>query len=430
MDNIPVSRARLDWLARESSRWLDEGTIDERTRERILTSYRAEPFVRGPVLLAVLAILMFAVGVLLLIGYNWHRIPDSGKVAMILTAIAASFAGSAMAYARQRAGVGEGLAILGTLLYGNGIWLIAQVLHIQEHFPDAFLWFGIGTGVCASLVRSRWIGMETAILLLGWLVAASAASQRPVYPFLVAWPAVVVLAYRLRSPVTLALTAFALPVWAFFSTVGGSGQPVFLGAAAISGCALYAIGEWHRDDSPMKPAWQIAGILPLLMTFIPLLVTQVHRDGHRDAAGVSTLAVAIVVAGAICVATVAKRGMHDAAVVSIVVAGGTLFAWTMLLALGVAGHDPFVLGATIAFSVLALLLSVSFIRTALRTNHAYDFGAGVLFAAIFLIVRWTSVIDNMFLSGLIMLAAGGGLLLVVRLWRRRDRALALHGRVS
>jgi uncharacterized membrane protein len=430
MESIRISRARLEWLARESSRWRDAGAIDEQTRARILSGYEGEPLVRGPVLLIVLAILMFGIGVLLLIGYNWHRIPDSVKVAMILAAVAASFAGSAAAYARQRAAAGEGLGLLGTLLYGNGIWLIAQVLHIQGYFPDAFLWFLIGAGACAFLLRSKWIGVETAILLVAWVVAASAASQRPVYLFAAAWPAVLAIAYRLRSPVTLGIAAFAMPVWAFFSTVTLSREPVFLGAAAATGCALYAIGAWHRDKSPMKHAWQIAGLFPLLITFVPLLVSEVHREATREGSGPTVLPLVIVIAASACVATLARRRLRDPATAAVVIVAAAVFTWTVLLAFGIGGQASFALGATIAFSVLALLLSVALIRTALSTNRPHEFGFGVLFAAVFLIVRWTSVIDNMFLSGLIMLAAGAGLLFVVRLWRQRDRALALHGRLS
>ncbi len=430
MENTRISRARLEWLERESGRWRDAGAIDEQARKRILAGYEGVPLVRGPVLLVVLAILMFGIGVLLLIGYNWHRIPDPGKVAIILASIAASFTGSAVAYARQKAGAGEGLAFFGTLLYGNGIWLIAQVLHIQGHFPDAFLWFGIGAGMCAFLLRSTWIGIETAILLLAWVVASTAATQRPVYLFLAAWPAVLALAYRSRSPVTLAIAAFTLPLWSFFSTVPGASEPVFLAAAAVSACGLYVVGEWHPEDSPMKLPWHLAGVLPLLLAFIPLLITEVHRNANTDDGGVSRLAIGIVVAGTACVATLARRGVRDAATAAVAVVTASLFAWTMALAAGVSRAQPFVLAATIAFSVLALLLAVSFIRTALQTNQAHDFAAGVLFAVVFLAVRWTSVIHNMFLSGLIMLGAGAGLLFVVRLWRRRDRVLALHGRVS
>ena len=30
------------------------------------------------------------------------------------------------------------------MLFGAGIWLVAQVYHIEEHFPDGFLIWGIG----------------------------------------------------------------------------------------------------------------------------------------------------------------------------------------------------------------------------------------------------------------------------------------------
>lgn len=430
MDIVRIPQGRLAWLERESRRWLDAGTIDEGTRARILAEYEGEPFVKGPLLLVVLAVLMFGIGVLLLIGYNWHRIPQAGKIAMIMAAVAASFGGSAVAYAKQRSTTGEALAVLGTLFYGNGIWLIAQVLHIQGYFPDAFLWFGIGAGVCAALLRSKWIGIETAILLVAWVFAVSAAAQRAEYLFLAAWPLVLILAYRLRSPVMLAIAAFAMPMWAFFSTAPMSREPVFLGATAATGCALYAVGHCHRDGSPMQPAWQIAGLFPLLIAFIPLLASEVHREGTRQGTGVTALPVLIVLAGAVCVVVLARRKRLDPAMAAIVIVAAALFAWTVSLALGIARQGPFVLSATIAFSVLALLLSVSLIRTALRSSHPYEFGFGVLFAAVFLIVRWVSVIQNMFLSGLLMLAAGAGLLVVVRLWRQRDRALALHGRLS
>ena len=102
-----------------------------------------------------LGALMFGIGVLLLIGYNWARLPVNGKIAIILTSVALAFGASAVAFARRHRMAGETLAFIGVLLYGNAIWLIAQVLHIRGSFPDAFMWWAIGALVCAWLVRSR-----------------------------------------------------------------------------------------------------------------------------------------------------------------------------------------------------------------------------------------------------------------------------------
>ena len=106
-----------------------------------------------------LGALMFGIGVLLLIGYNWARLPVNGKIAIIMSSVALAFGGSAVTYARQHRLAGEILAFIGVLLYGNAIWLIAQVLHIRGNFPDAFMWWAIGALVCAWLVRSRVIGV-------------------------------------------------------------------------------------------------------------------------------------------------------------------------------------------------------------------------------------------------------------------------------
>jgi uncharacterized membrane protein len=430
MKPFPVSRAKLTWLDREATGWRDAGLIDESTRARILESYEIAPLVRGTLLIIVLAVLTFAVGVLLLIGYNWHRIPAWDKVAIILASIAASFAASAVAYAKRRPFEGEALALLGVLLYGNGIWLIAQVLNIDGYFPDAFFWFAAGAGACAFLLRSKVIGIGTAILTVVWVFAAGAGSARPEFWFLVVWPAAVALAYRLRSPLALGIAAFAAPLWVFVTMVQVSWRPAFLGVAAVSGCALYAIGDWHRADNRMRPAWQVAGLLPLLLTLIPLLVTQVHREaaGPRDFPAI--LFAAIAVSGAVAL-TLLRRRPRDAATAAVIVATVALLTWTAVVAAGSLGSPVLpALAATIAFSALALLLAASLIRTALRTNDPYEFAFGVLFAVVFLIVRWSSVIHNMFLSGLIMISAGVALLLVARLWRHRDQAFSLRGRMS
>ena len=33
---------------------------------------------------------------------------------------------------------------LGCLLYGAGIWLVAQVFHLDAHYPDGVWWWAVG----------------------------------------------------------------------------------------------------------------------------------------------------------------------------------------------------------------------------------------------------------------------------------------------
>ena len=114
--------------------------IDDATRQRILESYQVQSAERRSLLaLMLLGALMLGIGVLLLIGYNWQRVPVSGKVAITMTSVALAFVASAWSYARQHRAAGETLALIGVLLFGNAIWLIAQILHIRGSFSDAFM---------------------------------------------------------------------------------------------------------------------------------------------------------------------------------------------------------------------------------------------------------------------------------------------------
>jgi uncharacterized membrane protein (UPF0136 family) len=85
--------------------------------------------------------------------------------------------------------------------------------------------------------------------------------------------------------------------------------------------------------------------------------------------------------------------------------------------------------SAITFSAVSLLLCVTLIRSAFRSNRTPDLVFGVLFGLAFLIVRWASVIENLLWSGLLLLVTGAGLLLVARQWLQRDRSL-IAGRAS
>jgi uncharacterized membrane protein len=240
----------MSWLEAQSSAWVQSGLLEEGTRARILGAYEVESSERRSMLaLILLGTLMSAIGVLLLIGYNWNRIPANVKVAILMGSVGASFAASAMAHARRHPVVGETLALVGTLLFGNAIWLIAQVLHIQGNFPDGFLWWTIGTLACSALMRSVWTGTGGAILVLLWVAAAAWDNNRLLVEFPILWALTVLLAYVLRSPVMLRVTAFAAAVWIMWS---GTTPPqpfiVPLGGVALLGCAFFALAAWRRVE--------------------------------------------------------------------------------------------------------------------------------------------------------------------------------------
>ena len=427
MDDVASPRRlpapRLTWLQSESSRWLSDGIIDASARDRILAGYGGDAPQRGTLALILMAVVMCAVGVLLVIGYNWQRIGTAVKIGMVLTAVAGAFAASAFAYGRRYHTPGEVLAFAGTLLFGNGIWLVAQVLHIQGHFPDAFLWFAVGSLLCAALVGSKAIGIQAAILLSVWIGAEATFLPRPIYAFLAIWPAAIWVGYQVRSPVMLRILAVVAALWVLVSNIRPGHEVGWSGAVALTGCALYAISRWHARDRSLGAAWRTAGLAILLFAFVPLMTGHL---GGRSAPGFDPVLVITAIVGLAALSIVARiAGPVEWALASVSVLTGV---WTLALRLGVLPDAAWRGNAAkVLFSALALMMSVTLIRNALRSNRTSDLVFGILFGLAFVLVRWASVLENLLWSGLFLLIAGGGLLVVARLWLRRDGS-AIAGR--
>lgn len=431
MDEQPplrkLSRRTFDWLHGESLQWVADGTLDESSRARILSRYDTESSPhRATMALTLIAVLMCGIGVLLLIGYNWDRIPPSVKVGMIMASIAAAFSGAAIAYSRRRPTLGEVLAFAGTLLFGNAIWLIAQVLHIQGHFPDAFLWFSIGALVAAFLVESVAIGVGAAVLAGVWIFSESSFYPHIIYPFLVLWPCAVWIGYRLQSAVMIRLLGLTAALWVAIASANDSHMNAWAGAVVLAGCALYAIGRWDDAESDIADGWRMSGLATLLLVLAPLMVSGMYRQTGTGAA-ISTIVITSV-AGLIAFSAIARpsRIPGDLAVL---ITAFVAAAWSVAVWSGVRTGWWFTTASTVAFSAVALLLCVTFIRSAFRSDSTSDLVFGVLFGLSFLVVRWTSVIENLLWSGLLLVVTGGALLLVARQWLHRDRSL-LAGRAS
>lgn len=439
MTRLPLSKSRLSWLQAESARWRDDGIVDAAGRERIIGGYEVAPSSnRGMIALVVLAVLAGGVGLLLLIGYNWDQIPRTVKVAGLVGAVALAFAGAAAAYARQRRTIGEALAFTGTVLLANAIWLVAQVLHIQGHFPDAFLWIALGCLATSWLVRSRWIGIEAAILLVAWLLAENTMYPRPLYSFLLLAPAATLLAYDLRSAAMLRVVAFGGALWVLFAIIGGNAARLAPAAVGLTGCALYAAGRWHREgegtemkshaeqgrsgdvSGTMRAAWQETGIVVLLLVLIALMIGDTHQELARQSATTRSLVIALTMAvAAFSAAAIPARSAADNAVLA-VAAAVTVWAGMLWIVPGTASASS-QLYAVVAFSLMTVVMAASLVRSAFVLDRRFDLYLGVLFALALIVVRWTNLVENMMWSGLLLLLTAGGLLAVAWFWRNRDR---------
>jgi len=211
-------------LAKDIAEWQREGLIRPDQAQTLLARYgllagetpRTLRRSRIVFLLAVLGVVLVGVGVILLIGANWEQMPRWSRLALLICATLGSYlAGYRMAYqSKTYPKIGLAFLLLGSLLWGASIFLIAQMYHLGA---------GGGEGGEAKAVLYWFIG-------------------------------VLPLAYLLLSPLHLMLSLILGTIWLCMVLVAAGEQPpqiVMLFILAL-GVALYAFGRLHSMRASLQ----------------------------------------------------------------------------------------------------------------------------------------------------------------------------------
>ncbi|MDP3947321.1 MAG: DUF2157 domain-containing protein [bacterium] len=94
-------------------------------------------------------------GIFSFIAANWLEMAKPIKIAIILISMIVSY--GAGWYLKEKAELqktGEALILLGSIIYGAGIFLVAQMFNIRANWPDGFILWMIGTIAMAFAVES------------------------------------------------------------------------------------------------------------------------------------------------------------------------------------------------------------------------------------------------------------------------------------
>ena len=147
-------------LAAEARSWVDERIVSEDQAGRILDRYGArlpggtERSV-GYIVLLSLAALFAGLSILVFVSANWDEVPRGVRMVGL---VALTLAFHAIGLHQKRFGnakVASVWFLLGCFTYGTSIFLIAQIYHLGEHYPDGIWWWAFGTLPFVILLRSR-----------------------------------------------------------------------------------------------------------------------------------------------------------------------------------------------------------------------------------------------------------------------------------
>ncbi len=167
---------QIRWLYQEIASWQSEQLISDQQAQQIRARYEIVEKSRSwdRLIFPSIGAIVFGLGVILFFAYNWADMHKYMKLAVVFGSVLTAH-GLGYYFTKPdqpQSGFGEGMHLLGTMLFGAGIWLIAQIYHLDEHYPNAFLVWGLGAlafawvlpsiaqGLLAVAIFSLWSGME------------------------------------------------------------------------------------------------------------------------------------------------------------------------------------------------------------------------------------------------------------------------------
>lgn len=196
-------KKHVRWLNAQLPAWVTQGLVTPGQADQLRRLYPPpeETLPWGMLIFSGIGAVVVGLGVILLLAYNWQLIPKFGKLTLVFGAVGLMHGtGLRLLQASDwRRQLGEALTLLGTMFFGAGIWLVAQIYHIDEHYPNGFLLWAFGAlamawampsitqGILAAVTLSIWGGSESlgfgttvhwAPLLLALGVGGLAAKER------------------------------------------------------------------------------------------------------------------------------------------------------------------------------------------------------------------------------------------------------------
>lgn len=215
-----ATRDKLQWLENQLPLWTERGVISPEQATDIRGQYGVlEPGTSmARAVFSSIGAILIGLGVILFFAFNWADMAHWLKLIVIFIGLAGSQLAGWWFYPKRRV-LGESLFVLGTMMFGATIFLVSQIYHIDDHYPNAFLLWGVAALAMAWCIPSIVQGIIAAFLLGLWLgMEAFEFRLVPWYASAMIIGGFIPLAWRLRSRV-LMVVACGLAVYAVAITL-------------------------------------------------------------------------------------------------------------------------------------------------------------------------------------------------------------------
>ncbi|GAA0454818.1 DUF2157 domain-containing protein [Alkalibacillus silvisoli] len=128
------------WIEAESKEWVEEGLIDQKQRQAIVSRYKRHS---TPTLFFFLAAILIGLACLSLVAANWTAIHHLFRVLIILGFMSAFYFVGYRAFIRGHHGVGVFAYVVALSAFGSGIFLLGDMYHFSMNSTLPFFMWGI-----------------------------------------------------------------------------------------------------------------------------------------------------------------------------------------------------------------------------------------------------------------------------------------------
>lgn len=229
----------LKRLKKELPLWIEQGWVKAEAEKAILDHVASQSdggARRLTMAFSILGVVLLGAGVITFFAANWGEMSKLSKLAALFGSMWAAYI---TAYyfleARDFPHLGQAMLLLGVILFGSNIMLIAQIYHIDSHYPNGVLIWSIGGLITAYLMGSQPAMIASVGLAILWTSMESFGFERAFHwPFIVLWAASLPIIVRLQWRHSLHVALVGLIIWSwqsFMHLVGLSEWP--------QGSALY-----------------------------------------------------------------------------------------------------------------------------------------------------------------------------------------------
>jgi uncharacterized membrane protein len=206
-------------LRKELPHWLEQGWITEAGAAQILQEQSGRSRHSVSTAFAMLGVLLFGSGVITFFAANWDEISKITKLILLFGAMWGALAAAAWCRSHaMRLWLSEAVVLLAVIMFGANIMLIAQIYHIDAHYPDGVLTWALGALLTAWLLRSRTAFLAAIVLATLWSGMEAIGFHRFHWPFLLVFAALVWLMYSNRWRYMLHPLMLAFLLWSLFCT--------------------------------------------------------------------------------------------------------------------------------------------------------------------------------------------------------------------